>query len=368
MTKQVPLFKVFMADEVDRAILETLHSGYIAEGAKVKEFGRQIAAYIGNPYVVPVSSCTMALLMSYRLADIGLGDEVITTPLTCIATNTPLLQLGAKIVWADCEPRTGMIDPKKLEELISKKTKAIVVLHKDGDLAKMNEILAIAKKYNVKVVEDAAHTFGAQYQGRKVGTIGDYTCFSFQAIKHVTTGDGGVLACKDEADYKFARKLKWLGVDKEEPHEHENIWMDDVSVLGYKGNMNDIAATIGLANLRHADEIIAKYHENGQHYTELLQEVDGVELVEREKGNYETYWTYVILSEHRDRIMAALKEEGIASMVVHPRNDAYSLFKESKRDLPGVDYYAARELSLPCGWWVERKDIERIVEIVAQNA
>src|SRR3989338_570522 len=247
MKKTIPLFKVFMPNSVGRTVLKTLRSGYIAEGTRVKEFADQVAKFIGNhPYVVPVSSCTMALTIAYELAGIKRGDEVISTPLTCIATNTPLLQLGAKIVWADCEPKTGMVDPKKLGAIITLKTKAIVVLHKDGDLAKMDEILAIARKHKLKVIEDAAHVFGAKYRGRMIGTISDYTCFSFQAIKHVTTGDGGAVVCKNERDYKRARKLKWFGLDKEAPHVHKNIWMDDIDIVGYKGNMNDIAASIGL--------------------------------------------------------------------------------------------------------------------------
>lgn len=356
-----------MPKEADEAILETLHSGYLAEGARVKEFSGLVSDFIGNPFVVPVSSCTMALHIAYRLAGIGRGDEVISTPLTCIATNTPLLELGAKIVWADCEPRTGMVDPKKLEQLITPKTKAVVVLHKDGDLAKMDEILAIAGKHNIKVIEDAAHTFGAKYKGRMVGTLGDYTCFSFQAIKHITTGDGGVIACKKQEDYNLAKKLKWLGLDKDTVVAGSNPWLGDISTLGYKGNMNDISATLGIASIKYIKDIIEKFNRNGNLYNKLLAGVRGVELVEREEGNLPTYWTYVLLVENRGKVMQALKESGIAAMIVHPRNDVYSIFAESKRSLPGVDYYSSRELSIPCGWWVGEKDIYDIVDVIKQN-
>jgi len=357
-----------MPAESGRAVLNVLHSGYIAEGPKVKEFGETVARFIGNPYVVPVSSCTMALTIAYRLAGIGQGDEVISIPLTCIATNTPLLELGAKIIWADCEPSTGMLDPKKLKSLITKKTKAIVVLHKDGDLAKMDEILAVAKKHKLKVIEDAAHVFGAKYRGRLVGNTADYTCFSFQAIKHLTTGDGGAIVCKTKEDYQGARKLKWFGLDKEAPHSNKNIWMDDITMLGYKGNMNDISATIGIVQLKHLPRIIEKFHKNGELYNKLLKGVPGVSLVERDPENYSTYWAYTLLAENRDRIIHALEKEGIVSGVIHPRNDAYSIFKKFRRALPGVDYYADRELSIPCGWWVKRGDIIKIVKIIKENA
>lgn len=365
--KQIPLFKVFMPKEAVKAVSEVLQSGYLAEGKKVKEFTEKISNFIGSSYVVPVSSGTMALTIAYELAGISRGDEVISTPLTCIATNTPLVQLGAKIVWADCEPKTGMIDPNKLEKLITKKTKAIVVLHKDGDLAKMDEILKIAKKYKLKVIEDAAHTFGAKYKGKMIGTLGDYTCFSFQAIKHLTTADGGAIVVKTKEDYLKARKLKWFGLDKEEPHQHKNIWMDDVSIVGYKGNMNDLSASIGLAQIKCTKKIVEKFNKNGEFYNKLLNGIKGVQLIERDKKNYSSYWVYTVLVENRDKIMRALEKEGIASSIVHPRNDVYSIFKKFKRKLPGVDYYASRELSLPCGFWVKKEDIKRIISIIKKN-
>ncbi|MAF59728.1 pyridoxal-5'-phosphate-dependent protein [bacterium] len=367
MKKNIPLFKVFMPETVDKSLLETLHSGYIAEGPKVNEFNDIVSSFLGNKYTVPMNSCTTALTVSYRLAGIERGDEVISTPLTCVATNVPLLLMGAKIVWADCEKETGMIDPKKLEEIITNKTKAIVVLHKDGNLAKMDEIMAIAKKHNLKVIEDAAHTFGAKYKGKKVGNIGDYTCFSFQAIKHITTGDGGLLSVKNEEDYKLGRKYKWLGLDKEDNPSGGNIWLNDITISGYKGNMSDISASIGIEQMKHVDEILSKYHENGLYYESLLKDVDGVGLISRNKDDYPTFWTYVILVENRNKLIKALADEGIAASVVHPRNDNYSIFKESKRELTGVNYFSERELSLPCGWWVNKEDVEDIVKIIKDN-
>lgn len=356
-----------MPKEAKGAVLKTLQSGYLAEGPKVKEFALAVSKFISNPYVVLVSSGTMALTLAYEAAGIKRGDEVISTPLTCIATNTPLLQLGAKIVWADCEPKTGMIDPTKLESLITKKTKAIVVLHKDGDLAKMDEILKIAREHNLQVIEDAAHTFGAKYKGKMVGNLGDYTCFSFQAIKHLTTADGGAVAVKNENDYKKLKKFKWFGLDKEEPHQHKNIWMDDINIVGYKGNMNDLSATIGLIQIKKTKKIVEKFYKNGELYNKLLKGVKGVELIERDPKNHPSYWVYTLLLENRDRVMEALEKEGIASSIVHPRNDVYSIFKKFKRKLPGVDYYAAHELSIPCGWWVSKTDIQRIINVIKRN-
>lgn len=366
--KSIPLFKVFMPPEVDAAVLETLHSGYLAEGPRVREFTENVASFLGTKYTIPVSSCTMGLTISYDAAGVRAGDEVITTPLTCVATNTPLLHLGAKIVWADCEAKTGMVDPASLEKLITKKTKAIVVLHKDGDLARMDQLLSIAKAHGIKLIEDAAHTFGAKYKGRNVGTMGDFTCFSLQAIKHITTGDGGIITCTNEDDYRRANALKWFGLDKAAIPAGTSPWEHDISMVGYKANLNDLAATIGLVQMRHAEDILAKHNRNGRLYSELLAGIPGVELIARDSGNFETFWTYVILAEKRDAIRAALAADGIASQVIHPRNDTYSIFKASRRELPGVDYFSARELSLPCGWWVDEDDIHRIANIIKRSA
>lgn len=362
--KEIPLFKVFMPPEAGPAVLSTLQSGYLAEGERVREFRDAARLFLRTQYVVPVSSCTMALTIAYELAGVSEGDEVISTPLTCIATNIPIRQKGAHIVWADVDPQTGMIDPSHLESLITKKTKAIVVLHKEGDLARMEEILAIAKSHGLKVIEDAAHAFGAEYRGRKVGSLGDYACFSLQAIKHVTTGDGGILTTSSERDWLLAKRYKWFGLDKEILPPGMNPYDDDITVLGYKGNMNDLAATIGIAAMPHAGEILSAYRRNGAQYTELLKDVKGIELVRRDPSDNPTYWTYVILSDKRDAICSALKDNGVASGVVHPRNDTYSIFKASKRELPGLDMFSRRELSLPCGWWVEEEDIARIVGII----
>lgn len=367
-SKPIPLFKVFMPKEVDKVVLKTLHSGYLSEGERVKEFREKVRKYLGTEYVVPMSSCTMALKVAYKLCGVGPGTQVISTPLTSICTNAPILELGADIVWADCEPKTGMIDPEKLEALITDKTRAIAVLHKDGDLAKMDEILAIAKAHNIKVIEDAAHAYGAKYKGKKVGTIGDFTCFSFQAIKQLTTGDGGVLVCKDEKDYLLAKKLKWLGLDKENLKLGIGTWENDIEVVGYKGNMNDLSATIGTIQMKYAPKVLKQYHDNGALYSKLLKNISGVTLVDRVDGAYPTHWVYTFLTEKREKIISALKEAGIASAVVHPRNDNYSVFKKYSRKLPGVDYYEKKELSLPCGWWVSKEDIKRIVEIIKKNS
>jgi dTDP-4-amino-4,6-dideoxygalactose transaminase len=366
MKKHIPLFKVFMPDNVLEPLKETLYSGYLTEGSRAAEFTKKVAEFIDNPYTLTVNSCTMALNIAYRLSGVGVGDEVISTALTSVASNVPILSLGAKPVWADVEKDTGMIDPNSIEALITPKTKAILVLHKEGDLAKMDEILEIAARHNIKVIEDGAHAFGAAYKGKKVGNVGDFACFSFQAIKQITCADGGALSCKNEEDYWKARQLKWFGVDKANKGEG-NPWLKDVPDWGYKGDLNDVLATIGIEQMKHADEVVSKYHENGKLFEELLKDVPGVENINRVNDCYPTFWAYTIMVENRDGLIKKLKEEGIDSMQIHPRNDKWSMFAESKRELPGVDHFDARELSIPCGWWVTKEDVYRISDIIKKG-
>jgi dTDP-4-amino-4,6-dideoxygalactose transaminase len=362
MEKKIPLFKVFMAESAIDALKETLYSGYIAEGPKTALYRSLVADYINNPRTVLLNSCTTSLLIAYRLSNVGCGDEVISTPLTSICTNAPILTLGAKPVWADVDPETGMSDPEDIKKLINKKTKAILLLHKDGDIGDLDRIMNIALDNNIKLIEDCAHTFGASYNGVKIGNHGDYCCFSFQAIKQLTTGDGGAISCKDEDSFERAKKLKWLGVD----HDNQvgNPWLNDITEIGYKGNMNDIASTIGIEQMKHITEILQKHHSNGMLYNELLSGIDGVKVLKRNPNAYSTYWTYTFLAERRDELAAFLNGNGIGAQWVHPRNDVWSIFKESKRDLPGVDYFSKHEISVPCGWWVEKDDVYRICDLI----
>lgn len=363
---RTPLFKVFVPDNISEKLQKTLLSGYIAEGEKTATFTKLVSQYVGNPNTVLVNSCTTALKIAYQISGVGNDTEVITTPLTSIATNTPILELGGKPVWADVDPDTGISDINDIERLINEKTRAIVILHKEGDIAPLDELVKLANKYNVKLIEDAAHAFGAEYKNKKIGNHGDFVCFSFQAIKHITTGDGGALCCKDEEDYLMAKKLKWFGVDHDDKST-KSPWLNDVSVLGYKGNMNDIAATIGIEQMKNVDDILYKYNRNGELYTKLLTNISGIKILKRLPDTFPIYWAYTVLVENREAIEKKLAENGITSANIHPRNDIWSIFKDSKRELQNVDYFAAHELSLPCGWWVDEDEINRIVNIIKEE-
>lgn len=362
----IPLFKVFMPPDAPAMVSETLVSGNLAEGSKVRAFQSKIAEFIGNPFVVPVNSCTTALSIAFKISGAGPGTEVISTPLTCVAGNVAIRMLGSCPVWADVDRATGMVTAETIEPLITAKTRAIYILHKEGAPAQVEAIYRLAKHHGLRVVEDAAHAFGAKRRGDRIGSIGDFVCFSFQAIKHITTGDGGALLCRNEKDFLKAKKAKWFGVDRDS-REGRDVWREDIGDWGFKGNMNDIAGTLGLAQIRHIEWILDRFHRNGRSYDALLRGIPGIQILERDPLDYQTYWGYTLLVEKRNAVQSLLAEQGIGASQIHIRNDRYSMFGAERRNLPNTDWFDAREISIPCGWWVEPNDQDKIVEILKKS-
>jgi len=215
--KKIPILRPFMPKGIINSLKATLYSGWIGEGPKVKEFENLLKDYLGNKYIITTNSGTSALWISYHLAGIKNGTLVISTPMTCSATNIPLIHLGAKIIWADIDLNTGNIDPLDVENKIKKfkKVKAVVIVDYGGMTCDMERFNYLSKKYNVLIIEDAAQALGAEYNGFKIGNHNKFVCFSFQAVKTITTVDGGAICLSNKKDYERARKLRWFGIDRE---------------------------------------------------------------------------------------------------------------------------------------------------------
>ena len=362
----IPLYKVFMPENIAEVLKPVLLSGFITEGPKAKQFEQEFQKYIGNEYTALVNSGTSALTLALRLAGVGPGTEVISSPNTCLATNSPILTLGADVVWCDVDVKTGNIDADKIEALITDKTKAILFVNWGGTPAELDKINAVATQYDLKTIEDAAQSLGALYKWRTTGTSCDYTCFSFQAIKHLTTIDGGAIACRDKKDYEEAVLLRWFGLQR--GHSKSPVcWEGDVTAPGYKMHMNDVNASIGLEQLKHVDVVIEAHKRNGAFLTDALRSVYNVETCEIPTYIDSSFWFYTIKldnPEHRAKVNTGLSLYGIGSGISHTRNDRYSLFKNYSADLPGVSEFDDRKLNIPCGWWVTEQDLELIVKVL----
>jgi dTDP-4-amino-4,6-dideoxygalactose transaminase len=364
-SQAIPLFKVHMPDSVLPSLDRTLFSGYIGQGPRVEEFERALAIWFGNQNVLTVNSGTSALQLALRLADVGFGDEVISTPMTCTATNVPIMAAGAKIVWADIDPMTGNIDPLDVERKITKKTKAIIAVHWGGYPADIVELNRIGNQYNVKVIEDAAHAFGATYEGTPIGSHSDFVCFSFQAIKHLTTGDGGALVCRDTDTHKRGKLLRWYGIDRESDRKDSRC-EEDVKEWGYKFHMNDIAATIGLHQLQFVGDVLRRHRENATYYRERFKALGGLRLLNYRLDRQSSYWLFTIRVAQRPAFMEQMKKSGIVVSQVHARNDLHTMFSEFQRSLPGVNEFVSQQVSIPVGWWLTESERSFISDTVVR--
>lgn len=373
--RNLPLFRVNMPENVHLALQPVLESGFVSEGPRSKEFQEKLQEWLGNPYTATVNSGTMALTLAYRMAGARPGTKVIASPMTCLASTEPAQGLGAEVVWCDIDPKTGNLNPRKLAQLLADHPNVVAVSFTDwaGTPCELDNIIATCKSYGVKTIEDAAHSFGARYNGNKVGSLAtgiDYTCFSFQAIKHMTTVDGGALACANKEDFDRAVLLRWFGCAR--GHNSSPVkWSGDVTEYGYKGHMNDVNATIGLESLKTIDSFIARHKRNGQLLTELLADVPNVETLEVPPHIDSAYWIFTIKlldSEHRKRVSDGLTAAGIGHNIVHTRNDSYSLFSGSSSSptMAGMSDFAERMLSVPCGWWLDEDDVRFIAQTLKE--
>jgi len=355
-------------ERVLEALDVTLSSKWVGEGPRVKEFEQAFSTYIGNPHCVAVNSCTSALELAYDLAGIKEGDEVVTPVLTCTATNHPLLRRRANIKFCDVDPITLNVTYETLSEAITPKTKAVVIVHLGGEAV---EVQWLKERYpGVHIIEDCAQALGARYKdGTRVGNSGNLCAFSFQAIKHITTGDGGMLICPDLNFEQKAKRRRWFGIDREAKVKsgwHPQVGgrlTFQVSEAGYKFQMTDIAATIGLVQMGYLDSILKTRRRLTQIYQNQLQE--HFRLIEHGIGS--SNWTFGLFHPQREAVIEKLAENGIESNMVQIRNDIYDIFKPyANRELVNMDQVEKTYLYLPLHTNLTDSDVRRVCDVLKQ--
>lgn len=378
----IPLFKVYMPPTIDAEMSKVLHSGYVAEGDYVRLFERRMQKLMFNEKVLTTNSCTSALHLALKLSDVGVGDAVITTSMTCLATNVSITNMSAIPIWADVDPLHGMLTPETLERALKyagatlpgSKVKAVIHVCWGGDLGPIEEVYAVCKKYDVKLIIDAAQAFGARYNlGQNVlgdGTCGDFVCFSFQAIKHITTGDGGAIAFADENDFKRAFKLKWFGIDREgfRTPSGEINWTSDVPEVGYKFHMNNIAGVIGAEQLNPANDFQTRLN------TYFLNDVILRDALEENTPLVRTWrkgtaaWVSTFWAPDPIELLGHLKTKDIHASQMHVNNDVYTGFKgaHASCELVGVKEFMAHHICIPCGWWLSEEDGDNLIESIME--
>jgi perosamine synthetase len=344
----IPIFHPNVPESVVQRVAETLRGGWLNEGRHVKQFEESFARHFGLPRALALNSGTAALHLAILGAGVQPGDEVILPAQTFVATATAVLQAGGAPVFADLQPGGPNIDPRDLEHRLTPRTKAIIVVHYGGYPCDMDEINALAERHGIKVIEDAAHALGASYRGRPAGALGDFAIFSFQAIKQLTTGDGGMLVCRNADDHQTACRRRWFGIDRANRKPSPlgaPEW--DITELGFKYHMNDIAAAMGLAQLEVFDTAQARRQTLNQRYRAELANVPGLSLLEEKADRVSACWLFTVRVERRLEFIQALKSRGVEAAVWHQRIDRNSLFGGVREDLPNQEEFNERQVSLP---------------------
>lgn len=371
---KIDLFKVFMSSETPKEVEKVLTSGFIGQGPKVEDFEYRLSKHFNNGFINTVNSCTSALELAVHMVKnqwLNSECEIISTPLTCTATNLAIVNRGATIKWADIDPKTCNIDLDDVARKITPKTKAIMVVHWGGypvDLEKLRSIRMKAEEtfgHKPWVIEDCAHAWGAKYKNIMIGCYGNFAAFSFQAIKHLTAGDGGILISPNTTFHQRAKLLRWYGLDRTSSKDFR--CEQNISEGGFKWHMNDINATIGICNLNHTDEIVQAHKENGEYYNLVLKNISGVKLLENHPDHDSSYWIYTMLVEGRPNFIKKMKEKGIMVGQVHDRNDKHDCFKQFKTVLPNLDKLAKEMICIPCGWWVTKEQRQYIATCIKEG-
>jgi dTDP-4-amino-4,6-dideoxygalactose transaminase len=276
----------------------------------------------------------------------------------------PIMQQGAKIVWADVREDFN-IDPESVKRKITDKTKAIICMHWGGYPCDMKELWHIATNHSIALIEDAAHAYLSVYQDRLIGECShsNFTMMSFQAIKHLTTIDGGALFCRGKFDYERGKLLRWYGIDRESNRKDMRC-EDDILEWGYKYHMNDVCATVGLENMKLAELNVQKARENAKYFETMLGGIDGIEFTQPKSDRYSSYWLLTFLVEDRTSFAHMMGSKGIHVSRVHERNDKHTCFKDFQCDLPQLESFIDKMICIPVGWWLTEEDKEYIVECI----
>lgn len=357
----LPLIKTSIPDRemLMPKLEEVLYSGYVAQGEIVEEFERKFEKYIGGGHTLSLNSGTAALHIALILAGVSAGDEVISTALTAEPTNVAIKMVGAKVRWADVDIETGNISAESIERNINTKTKAIIVVDYAGINVDVEKIQELSKRYNIPVIEDAAHALGAKYKGKKTGNHFPFTVYSFQAIKHLTTIDGGALQISDAELYEKGKLIRWFGLDKKKSR------MDnDITIQGYKYHMNNVNALVGLIQLDRIEELISKYISNGKYLDDNLKNIEGVELIQYYANSEPSYWLYTLRVKDRDDFVKMMMENGIMASELHKRNDLHTFLNDNPANLPNLDEFYKKMVHIPCGWWVTKNDLDKMISLI----
>lgn len=375
--REIPFSVPWVTEEDKKIVLETLNSRWLTGGAKTKEFERLFANYLGAKHALSVSSCTAALHLAMRALNIGPRDEVIVPVFTFAATANAPLFVGATPVFADIDEETFNISSKSIHDKITEKTKAINVVHYGGQPCDMKEIVQIARRHNLYVVEDCAHSLGAEYLGQKTGSIGEVGCFSFYPTKIITTFEGGMATTNDGEVAEKIRLLREHGMTRGAfAREKTKTWYYDVVDLGYNYRLNEVQAALGISQLKRVEEINRRRAEAANFYTHKLKEIDGIIPPHEAQDRTHVYHLYAIRVTDRygltrDELYKKLSAKGIGLSVHYTPLHLLSFYKKKlgykKGDFPVAEKISKEILSLPLFPKISKAQLDYVVEEISKK-
>lgn len=351
----VPLFKPYMPPDLSE-LKGILYSGKLAYSNWGPAFENSLATFIGNPLVCALSSYNAAMLVALTTLDLRPGDEIIASPMSCLASNQPLITQHLKVVWADIDPTSGTLCPDSVRKCITSKTKAILHNHYAGYLGYIFDIQKIAQEFGLFVIDDAIEAFGTQFGSRIMGAFeADITIFSFQTVRLPNTIEGGGLAFKENKFYQKARLIRDLGIDRNffRGADGEINSDYDVSMRGYGALLNEVNSYIGVKQMESLPELLQVQRNNAYQWEAWLNEhMQHCSPVRGISDSSPNYWIYGVLAPDKDVFINTMQAKGYNTSSVHIPNHYYSIFK-SRPYLPGVESFYSRFVALPSGWWTD---------------
>jgi dTDP-4-amino-4,6-dideoxygalactose transaminase len=385
-SKSIPLFKVFMSEDVIKPVNDIIMSGLITQGPQVENFEEKLKEYFNNNYILTLNSATSGLTLALRLlmnAEVenewpgfNINEDYVLSPaLTCFATNASILQNNCKIKWIDTDNNTANVCIDDIRNKLNMNTKIIYIVHWGGYPVDLDSLKVLQDEhyinygYRFKIIEDCAHAFGASYKNKKLGCHGNICVFSLQAIKHLTTGDGGLIILPNQKLYERAKLLRWFGIDRDKRNYNRKDFRleNDIMEWGYKFHMNDINATIGLYNLPHIDTLLEKNRYNNQYLYDNLLNTDDITLLENKNDRKSACWLFSMKVNRKNDFVEKMKEYGISTSQVHNRNDLNTCVSEFICELPNISALEKELICIPVGWWLEKTDLDYIVNSIKEG-
>ncbi|WP_408955101.1 DegT/DnrJ/EryC1/StrS family aminotransferase [Natroniella sp. ANB-PHB2] len=375
----IPFYKPYIDKKEINSVVESMESGWLTTGPKVKEFQNKFADYVGSKHALAVNSCTAGLHLLLVAAGIGEGDEVITTSMTFAATANVIVEVGAKPVLVDIDPKTFNMDIQDLERKITDKTKAIIPVHMAGQPCEMDEIMKLAKERDIYVFEDAAHAIWTKYKGKMVGNISDGTAFSFYATKNLCTGEGGMVTTNNDELAENIRINTLHGISRDAYDRYTNkeaSWYYEIVTPGYKYNMPDINAAMGIEQLNKLEEMQKRRKEIADIYTEAFKEVPEVKVPYVKDDIRHAWHLYIILLEvemlkiDRNEFINKLTELNLGTSVHFIPIHFHPYYKENygfeEGDFPNCEYVFERNISLPFYPAMTDEQVYQVIDRVKQ--